>query len=262
MTLLVNKLSTRRDYSVTDKTWELMIEYTTACNLKCSYCAVSSPSWRSLNLDETLADQITKQVIDRQPAVVTIHGHGETTILPGWEQKAEQFIRAGLKVSICTNLCKLYTERELQALASLDHLTVSIDTLDVQLFKKLRKGGDIRHLVYNLTRIINISKKHGYNLTTSWSIVCCDQSIWGLIDLIEYGISLGVDGFTLCNLGVTEVADGAIETNHISELDIQDCHDALTILNRVKHLCDMNNRHIDIKAGIYDTLKIRIHGGK
>lgn len=261
MTLLLHKQNAQRDYLVTDKTWELMIEYTTGCNLRCSYCAVSQPGWNSRDLDKDLSANISRQVIQRKPEIVTIHGHGETTIIPGWEDEADKFIRAGLKTTICTNLCKLFTEQELEVLASLDHLTVSIDTIDVKLFKQLRRGGDVRHLVYNYTRIRNISKRLDNDLTTSWSIVCSDQSIWGLIDLIEYGIYLGVDGFTLCNLGATDAPDGMLQANHVSELSVDDSKRALTILNELEQICKVNNRHIDIKSGILDTLKLKIVSG-
>jgi hypothetical protein len=251
------------DFLVSHRSAAVMIEYTTGCNMRCSYCSVSKEGWVSKDLDEDLANRIADEVIARQPDGVMIHGHGETTMLKGWEKKAQKFMDAGVQVSICTNLAKQYTLEELKVLAQLHHMTISLDTIDVQLFKKLRRGGDIRHVIYNMTRVQDLAKRMGKPMSSiSWSCVCCDKSIWGLDDLVEYGISLGVNGFTFCNLGASDVPDGGMETKHISELPVEDCKKALKVLERIQHLCRKHNKILDLKVGIIDTLKLKIESGE
>lgn len=253
----------KRDLLTSHKSSAIMIEYTTGCNMRCSYCSVSKEGWIPKDLDEDLANKIASDVIQRQPSTVAIHGHGETTMLPDWEKKAKKFIDAGLRVSICTNLAKTYSREEMEVLASLTHMTISLDTIDVMLFKKLRRGGDIRHVIYNMTRIQDIAQRLGkQSLSVSWSIVCCDKSIWGLADLVEYGISLGVHGFTFCNLGVSDVPKGGMETKHVSELPIEECKKALRIFERIERLCKNSKSALDLKVGIIDTLKLKIQSGE
>jgi MoaA/NifB/PqqE/SkfB family radical SAM enzyme len=251
------------DFLTSHKSSAIMIEYTTDCNMRCSYCSVSKEGWRAINLNEDLANRIADEVIQRHPSGVQIHGHGETTMLPDWEKKAKKFIDAGLRVSICTNLAKAYSKEEMEVLAALTHMTISLDTIDVKLFKKLRRGGDIRHVIYNMTRVQDIAQRMGKkSLSISWSIVCCDKSIWGLADLVEYGISLGVNGFTFCNLGVSDVPKGGMETKHVSELPVEECERALRIFERIERLCKRANAQLDLKVGIIDTLKLKVQSGE
>lgn len=258
------------DFLVSHRSASVMIEYTSGCNMRCSYCAISQDYWEPKDLDEDLANRVTEEVIARQPDWpnsgiqhgVTIHGHGETTMLKDWEKKAKKFIDAGVPISICTNLAKQYTVDELKVLASMHHMTVSLDTIDVQLFKQLRRGGDIRHVIYNMTRVQDFAKRMDSPLNISWSCVCCDKSIWGLDDLVEYGISLGVNGFTFCNLMTDDVPKGGIETRHISELPVEECEQALRVLERIQHLCRKHHKVLDLKVGILDTLKSKIEKGE
>ena len=254
------------DLLQTNKSSSIMIEYTTGCNMRCTYCSVSKESWVAEDLNEELANRISKEAITRKPDEIIIHGHGETTMLEGWEDKAQQFIDAKMNVSICTNLAKEYTLKELYVLAQLHNITISLDTIDIKLFKKLRSGGDIRHVIYNMTRIQDFAKRIGNNSlknrpSISWSIVCCDKTIGGLLDLIEYGISLGVDAFTICNLRASEAPEGKIPTKHVSEMNIDLCSAALAIMEQITERCKEKRKKLDIKPGIMDTLKLKVKDG-
>jgi len=239
----------------------VMIEYTTNCNMRCSYCSVSKSTWVGIDLEKGLSNRITQQVIDRNPDIVNMHGHGETTIIKGWEKQAQEFMEAGVGVGLCTNLAKKFSPEEMEVLSKIKHLTVSLDSVDIELFRKLRRGGDIRHVIYNLTKIQLLARKRGETLSISWSIVCCDKSIWGLVDLVEYGISLGVLGFTFCNLGASDVPEGATETKHVSELSVEDCMRAIVVFEKITILCNKNKCILDIKMGIIDTLNYKIKNG-
>jgi MoaA/NifB/PqqE/SkfB family radical SAM enzyme len=205
--------------------------------------------------------KIISDLIILNTYVVHLHGHGETTIVKGWEDYALNLVNNGIGTSLISNLNKQYDDNEILALSRLLHLAVSIDTLDPLLFSKLRRGGDLQHIIRNLMRIIATSKHHNPKLHLSFCMVVCDLTVYGLEQLVEFGLDIGVTGFTFCNLGVHETPAGALAVNHVSEMPSEDCIKALEIFLRIKNLCAKRNAVYDIKHGIIDSLKHKISTG-
>jgi len=236
-----------------------MVEVTTSCNLRCSYCLVSSPLWQPGTLPKNAVMSVLNDLKNLKTAVIHLHGHGETTIVDGWTDYAKTLLDANIHVSICSNLSKQFNDDEINILSRFAHLAVSLDTLDQEMFKKFRRGGDIKHVLYNMIRIMTMAHKHKRPLRVSWSIVVSDQNIWGLLDLTHCGIMLGVSGLTFCNLGVNETPKNAIEVNHIAELPIDDCRKAIVMFDKIKAVCHMANVTCDLKYGIIDSLMEKIN---
>lgn len=262
MTLLVECERDDLNLLISNRSSIVMIEYTSNCNLKCAYCAVSGPNWVGKDLPQPMADRITQQIIKMGTKLAVMHGHGETTMLDGWERHARQLSDAGIALSICSNLAKVYSQDELLTLAKFKHLAVSLDTVDVSLFKKLRRGGDVRHVIFNMARIRALAMKIRNPINISWSIVCCDKTIWGLEELVDLGISLGVKAFTFCNLSDHDTPNGAIETTHISELTHDECRKALDVFTNIRAMCELNHCKYDPKAGLIDTLTKKYETGQ
>lgn len=234
------------DLSKPGPLYQAMIELTTSCNLRCSYCAVSSPHWQPKTLDESKISLLIDSLKDLQTKRVIIHGHGETTAIDHWEDIAQRFYDAGFELIICTNLAKQYTNKELGMLARFKQITVSIDTIDPIIFKQLRRGGDLKQVVFNITRI----RSFGVPIHWVWSSVVCDRTISGLLDLVHYGRSLGVSTFCLCNLTI----ETDVQLRHISQLSPPELREAAMILARFQIYCDKYGLVADIKSGLLDTL--------
>jgi len=242
--------------------YHVMIEITTDCNMRCSYCLVSQPSWQFLTLNSGLAHRLIDEIKALEPFVVHIHGHGETTMIDGWCDYADKLFDAGIGVSICTNLSKTYDDREIDFLSRMTGVTVSLDTIDVELFSKLRRGGDIRNVLYNLIRVATRARVMGRDPKISWSIVVCDKSMMGLLDLVHCGIGLGIHAMTFCNLGVGPTPKGALEVQHVAEMPVDDCKRALEIFTEIEAHCLQNGIVCDIKQGILDSLNHKIQTGQ
>lgn len=236
-----------------------MVEVTTSCNLRCSYCLVSSPLWQPGTLPANVVMSVLNELKNLNTTVIHLHGHGETTIVEGWTDYAKTLLDANIHVSLCSNLSKQLSDYEIDILSRFSHLAVSLDTLNPEMFKKLRRGGDIKHVLYNMIRIMTVASKHQRPLRISWSIVASDQNVWGLLDLAHCGIMLGVKGLTFCNLGVNETPKNAIEVNHIAELPADDCRKALAMFDKIKTACLMANVTCDLKYGIIDSLMEKIN---
>jgi MoaA/NifB/PqqE/SkfB family radical SAM enzyme len=230
-----------------------MVELTTDCNLRCVYCAVSQPNWQVQSLAAGLVDQVIVDLQKLGTKVIVLHGHGETTIVPNWVRVAEKFLNAGFALSTCTNLTKVFTNDEYNILAKFGSITVSLDTIDPLLFRRLRKGGDVAHLIYNFLRIKALET---VPIRWIWSSVICDQTIWDILPLIKFGHFLGVKVFCLCNLTVEDHC----HLRHISQLSTDEARHALLVLDEAEAYCLEHGLDCDIKAGLLDSLRSVLYG--
>lgn len=203
-----------------------------------------------MDLDQTPLDRIIddlKQIGNKQ---IVLHGHGETTIVPQWDQYAKVFLDNGFELITCTNLAKTFTEQEIEILSKFISITVSIDTFDEQKFSELRRGGQLSKLVYNMTRINAARIKNNSHGNWGWSCVITKETLDDLIDLISSGLSLGVKIFSLCNL--TKIND--VSLTHLAELDKKEALEAKQKLRQAQKLCMKNNAYFDMKGGLIESL--------
>jgi len=253
------KHTVQDDLLISHRTHHAMIEFTRDCNMRCVYCAVSQPQWKkhSLDFDQFDFKGFIGQLKDRELKIAILHGHGETTIVDRWDEYADLVHNAGIKSTICTNLAKDFNNRELDILSKFSGITVSIDTIDPIIFKKLRRGGDFHKIISNQIEIQKRSAAAGRNIQWTWSSVIADKTISGLIALIEYGLSIGVKTFCICNLTEQPVRVGT-EFKHLARLSQDEIRTAIDVLKRAEEICQQNDAGFDIKAGLIDSLGLAI----
>jgi|10_taG_2_1085330.scaffolds.fasta_scaffold00033_13 MoaA/NifB/PqqE/SkfB family radical SAM enzyme len=235
------------DLTKPGRLYEAQVEFTTNCNLKCTYCALSQPWYQGkapyygetkdrridLKID---TDKLIETLKRRNTKTINIHGHGETTILPDWHITARKFLNAGFDVIICTNLIKKFTAEECQILSELYSITVSLDSIDQKTFKELR-GGDIRQLIYNMTRIKAIAEENSLYQRWIWSVVVLDKSLPGLMDLVKMGLVLGVEAFCFCDFYKEDIETTA---QGVKDLTPQQRRSANKIIKEVQEYCVMH----------------------
>jgi len=246
------------NYLISNKSAVALVEYTTRCNLRCTYCAVSSDSWIGKDIESNISIDITKQIIKRNPNIVAIHGHGETTIYKDWQIVAREYLDNGINLSICSNLSKQYTDDEINLLAQFEHISVSIDTTNPVVFSELRKGSKLDRVLNNIKLIKKKAANNNNNLYMTWSMVCCDKTIFDLCNSVKQGIELGIQGFTISNLTIDDSISN-VGVKHVSDFHIDDCIKSLNELKKLQQLCMNHNVSCDIKAGLFDTLNARIN---
>jgi len=81
---------------------------------------------------------------------IDLNGHGETTFREGWTDICFALIERGVRVRITSNFAKSFDETELEALASMDEIAISIDTMDPKLLRDVRRKVDLRQIVTNV----------------------------------------------------------------------------------------------------------------
>ena len=134
------------------------LEFTSSCNLKCTYCAVSQPGYRGQKLASQILESAVLYLKTRNPGMVFINGHGETTIVKNWENIALK-LAAEFPVGITSNLSRTFSDTEARAIAQFKMLTVSLDTVDNQLAAQLRRGLNLAILKDNLKKIRKTTKE-------------------------------------------------------------------------------------------------------
>lgn len=185
----------------------LIVELTSLCNLNCVYCSVSHPDYRgsniSLSVDAII--QIANQVGCKK---IQLHLHGESTIIKNWVEIADKLLAQGYQVHLLSNLAKDFSQKEIEVLAQIV-LSLSIDTLDPHVFKKLRRGSEIGTVLVNLFRIQSERRARGIHRELKWNVVLCQETIDTTYELVEIGVALGVTHFYFCNLSEIEGLEGA-----------------------------------------------------
>ena len=159
-------------------------EITTNCNLRCTYCSVSLPIYRGEDFDLARIDALTEEFATAKVRMVQISGHGETTMIPGWQEICQAFTRHDINVCITSNFSKMFSDAELDALARMVHITVSIDTVDRELLKNLRRKVDLRTILYNVAMVRLRAERIGRKPHFNWQCTLSDAVIDGLPDWI------------------------------------------------------------------------------
>jgi pyruvate-formate lyase-activating enzyme len=178
----------------------VLFAVTTNCNLRCTYCAVSLPIYEGEDFDLSNIEALASSFAAAHVRLVQISGHGETTLLPNWVELCEAFMRRDIAVCITSNFSNVFSDAEVDALARMVHITISIDTVDRQLLKDLRRKVDIRTILYNMQMVRMRAQKLGSLAKFNWQCTLSDAVVLGLVDWLEFGMLSGVSHFTLGNL--------------------------------------------------------------
>jgi radical SAM protein with 4Fe4S-binding SPASM domain len=180
----------------------LRIDINEACNLRCVYCAVSQPEY----IGREMTDEIFNQVIallpnkNQKQLMVHINGHGETTYHPNWCNYAKAILNNGVKVGILSNFARKLSKEEISVMAKMDVIELSIDTIDAELLKQIRRKVSLETILCNIQLIKVEIAKQQHNPLMGISCGVYDKNTKGLIDLARFIVKSGFDHVTLWNL--------------------------------------------------------------
>jgi MoaA/NifB/PqqE/SkfB family radical SAM enzyme len=179
----------------------VLFEATSNCNLRCTYCRVSAPTYAGEDFDFSRVERLADQMVAANVRSAQISGHGETTMLAHWQDYCRVFLDRGIAVRITSNFAKVFTDEEIKVLARMQDITISIDTIDRALLRSIRRRVDLRTILYNMQRVRLASMTlHGREPCFNWQCTISDRVVAGLPAWVEMGLLNGVRTFTLCNL--------------------------------------------------------------
>lgn len=172
------------DYAEIDAVRQVGIGITNRCNLRCIYCNQSvlaevNPYFK-LDFPEEEILNTLEMFVERGVTCLETGAFGEATIHPKWGELFWDFHRRHPEVSLAltTNLCREYSQEEIELLAEHSTLRVSMDTLNPELFAKIRVNGKLDLLLRNLDRIEQVIIQKGYDPSRIKidSVICNLQS--------------------------------------------------------------------------------------
>ena len=102
----------------------LDITFTSDCNLRCTYCAVSEPGYTGEHLTIEAISEIYRFVEVNKIETIQLSGHGETTMIDDWTNIVSPFLDKA-RCSIISNFSRPFSENEIDTLLKLDQIMIS-----------------------------------------------------------------------------------------------------------------------------------------
>ena len=234
----------------------LMVSVTDTCNLRCGYCMVSKPDW---NGREASTDMLLK-LADRLPALATddvvLNGNGETTFHQDWMVILQAFAKTGRHLSLASNLSKVFESDELDCLAQIHRIMVSVDCIDRKQLLKIRKGADIRTITYNVMSVLSRWSKDPVGREMIVQTVMSIDVVYEYADLVEYFLRIGIRSFWLCNLIEYDASEGS--ARHLASVATADgLLEVLEALARAHTRVIGGSGWLTTQAGLLDSLEDR-----
>lgn len=231
------------------------VEFTTGCNLKCVYCESRQAGYKTMDLDLSRFEDILGDLKTRKVSLVSVHGHGETTIVNQWYNYCERLLEQGMRLDITTNLAKPLSHDEARILSRFAWINVSCDTVDTELFKQLRRGADIRTIIRNMRVIREEALARGRRLPDfGWSVVVSDKTVFGLPDLAAFGLAQDVRRFTFCNLVEYPSLDDGFSVRPIARLSEKELGRVPGLIRHVSETIRRHGAECEIQEPLIDSL--------
>lgn len=234
---------------------KVTLEFTTRCNLKCTYCAVTRPWHRKTDLDVTEFDQLVKEMKEAGVKQVQISGGGETTIVKDWDGYLATLIDNGFQVTIISNLAKPLTERAVRGLSRCSEITSSCDTVIPEMYEAIRKGGDFETFAYNILRIRAQCAMDGRpSPRLIWNAVANDKMIFDVDQWVAMGIALGVDHFQISEMSKYDDLPGMISVNPVGMMDAGDLVRARAAVEHARSIAQAAGRWFAVLPAVEEAL--------
>jgi radical SAM protein with 4Fe4S-binding SPASM domain len=207
------------------------LEVTSKCNLKCTYCAVSQADYKGLDMPQSMLNSVLDELRTRKVEQVCINGHGETTARRGWEVPFVPLVDE-FKISLISNLARRLKAQEAHFLSTIDSLNVSLDTVDADLLRKVRRGLEFDVLVANLHLVRSEADREsriGPKLILFAGVY--DLSVFGLEDLAKFAVEHHFSHVVFWSVVKHPDVPNAVNVNTLLSLDDGQKEGSLAAIN-------------------------------
>lgn len=139
------------------------IEVTNRCNASCVMCPRESLTRPSGIMTDSLFQKIIDEMVEKRADSVVLTGLGEPLIDKNLEGKIKYAKKRGIKsIQLFTNASLLHDKRTEDIINSgLDNLIISIDAVEEELYKKIRRNLSFEVVDRNIKSILKIREKIG-----------------------------------------------------------------------------------------------------
>jgi len=194
------------------------LEFTSRCNLRCTYCTVSLPNDVAEDLDPATDEEMLLQLKALGVDEVSLNGRGETTSMANWMDRVRPFIQS-FRTRLITNCARRFSDAEVELLSQLRHLSVSIDSANPVTMRQIRRRVDLETVLGNILRIriAGMAKPTGApELQISCGVY--DRNVLELPGLARLAAGIGAAEVGFWNLVKYEDIEGAVNVRSINEM--------------------------------------------
>lgn len=175
----------------------ISLELTTACNYSCQYCAVSLPNYRANKIQKDKAFKIIDGLVEigYKRGAIQLNGHGESTILP-WFEELLSYIRKKLPnidINFHTNGSYLDSLAEAIIKYRVHHISVSVDAGTQDIFDEIRGQGSFKSLISGLNAIKEQKHIHNTKYPNLWFVATLMKTnVFDLEQLVKLAVQYQV----------------------------------------------------------------------
>lgn len=214
-----NKMLNEREFKTgslilkSKPTW-IQIEPATLCNIYCMMCRTydENKNWGKLAEPE-LFEHLYKTGWLKYAELLEINGWGETFLNPqigGFLEKCKKY--KNLTMQITTNGLLLNNHKILSILCELPQLILrfSIDSADLLVYEKIRRGGSWKVLMENIEMLNRIKQERGSRLMKACDCLVHRMNVNDLDKMVDFSVKYGFNSLNfmrVCHCEGLEVSD-------------------------------------------------------
>lgn len=200
------------------------IEFTNACNLKCTYCSSPLPHRNKGIMTENTFSRIEYDLKKLKVERVCIVGNGEALLHPNFVDYIQRLRSSTKYLSLTSNLNILSEEQAHAILKNINILNISVDGGDEISYESSRKGGNFKKLIANLKLLNEVKRNNRFNCTLNirlmlrpsnlndklkhmkfWKEYADEVSIQYIVDIIEedkdvFGLNCTYHTYPKCSM--------------------------------------------------------------
>ncbi len=224
------------DPCATANTETVILELTSKCNLRCTYCSVSQADYVGKDMSDVQEELFFQGLLERRPRLLVLNGHGETTMIPGWERRVRRYIDH-FPVSMTSNFSRIFAPDELEVLSRFQSLNISLDTHDATLLALVRRRVKLENILTNLRNVRSTSAQLD-RVSPKIHIFCTvyDRNVFDLDKFAEFLLPLGVTAVHWGNLMRHPDVDDGVNVNVLPSLPLEDQRRAYQTLARASEI--------------------------
>jgi len=178
----------------TFKPRELVLEVSTRCNFHCIHCfRYAAIGFRYVDLDLESFKGIIRNAVKSGVRKLVFTGWGEPTVNPYILDMLGYAKKRGLYVTLNTNGTLLHELAKDIVGLGVDELYVSIDAVDVELYERIRKPGDLSIVSRGLERLFEYKQNYGSRRPVVKAIFTVNRlNVEGITKVLDYAAGASV----------------------------------------------------------------------
>lgn len=243
------------------------IEFTSVCNLRCTYCHVSDVGWQGRPMSDEILDAcITvaygKTSIQRgRDIVLGCTSVGEITTMRNWVSAVQPYIKLAAqsgRATILSNLQKVLSDEEVDAFSQFHSVSFSLDTIDRETLTKVRRKSSLPNITMNLMRIRARAYEAGRPQPyLTLNCVVTDFNALQIYALGSFAVACGVKRLYLIDLDETEINDPTIERRpkKVSSLPKSDLRQFVYQISKTQELMKQHGGSVSASGNLERLIK-------